>query len=137
MYSPPIFIEILRVAFFKRANSFGFSVSRFFESSLPDKPEEKEIPASMLALVATAVRPCRDTNLAPVTNLSLQLYAAIDDCKNRLAQPRHFTANDYWNVYRDHIQELSNIRTKGPLQYHVLMHGFWRNLWCVSWAIMP
>ncbi|CDO71996.1 hypothetical protein BN946_scf184943.g31 [Trametes cinnabarina] len=109
-YSPPIFFEILRVAFFKRANSFGFRVSSYFTSSVPDKPDEKEIPASMLALVATA------------------LYAAIDDCKNRLAQPRHFTANDYWNVYADHIQELSNLRSKGPAQYHFLMHSFWRNL---------
>ncbi|KAL1940481.1 hypothetical protein VTO73DRAFT_9053 [Trametes versicolor] len=109
-YSPPVFLETLRVAFFKRPSSLGFRLSKFFESSVPDKPDEKEIPAPMLALVATA------------------LHAAIEDCKHNLTQSRDFTANDYWNVYKDHIQELSTIRHSGPLQFHVLMHGFWRQL---------
>ncbi|KAH9856107.1 hypothetical protein C2E23DRAFT_882237 [Lenzites betulinus] len=109
-YSPPVFIETLRVAFFKRPSSFGFELSKHFESSLPEKPDEKEIPAAMLALVATA------------------LHAAIEDCKHGYKQPRDFTANDYWGVYKDHIQELSSIRMGGPVQYHVLMHGFWRQI---------
>ncbi|OJT01640.1 hypothetical protein TRAPUB_7898 [Trametes pubescens] len=109
-YSPPVFLEILRVAFFKRPSSLGFKVSECFESSLPNKPDEKEIPAAMLALVATA------------------LHAAIEDCKHNHTQPRDFTANDYWGVYKDHIQELSTIRTHGPVQYHVLMHGYWRRI---------
>ncbi|KAI0826681.1 hypothetical protein BC628DRAFT_1320049 [Trametes gibbosa] len=109
-YSPPVFLEILRVAFFKRPSSLGFKVSERFESTLPDKPDEKEIPAAMLALVATA------------------LHAAIEDCKHNHMQPRDFTANDYWGIYKDHIQELSTIRTHSPVQYHVLMHGFWRRI---------
>ncbi|OJT11577.1 hypothetical protein TRAPUB_11906 [Trametes pubescens] len=109
-YSPPVFLEILRVAFFKRPSSLGFKICKHFESSLPDKPDEKELPASLLALVATA------------------LHAAIEDCKHGHAQPRDFTSNDYWGIYKDHMQELSTIRTRGPVQYHVLMHGFWRQL---------
>ncbi|EIW56973.1 uncharacterized protein TRAVEDRAFT_30250 [Trametes versicolor FP-101664 SS1] len=109
-YSPPVFLEILRVAFFKRPSSLGFKICKYFESSLPDKPDEKELPASLLALVATA------------------LHAAIEDCKHGHVQPRDFTSNDYWGVYKDHMQELSTIRTRGPVQYHVLMHGFWRQL---------
>lgn len=46
---------MLRVAFFKCPTSFGFKIAQEFASSLLDKPEEKEIPAPMLALVATAV----------------------------------------------------------------------------------
>ncbi|EIW53614.1 uncharacterized protein TRAVEDRAFT_23899 [Trametes versicolor FP-101664 SS1] len=109
-YSPPVFLETLRVAFFKRPSSLGFKISEHFESSLPDKPDEKEIPAAMLALVATA------------------LHAAIEDCKHNRVQPRDFSSNDYWGVYKDHIQELSTIRTHGPVQFHVLMHGFWRRI---------
>ncbi|KAL1937052.1 hypothetical protein VTO73DRAFT_15570 [Trametes versicolor] len=109
-YSPPVFLETLRVAFFKRPSSLGFRISEHFESSLPDKPDEKEIPAAMLALVATA------------------LYAAIEDCKHNRVQPRDFSSNDYWGVYKDLIQELSTIRTHGPVQFHVLMHGFWRRI---------
>ncbi|OJT06024.1 hypothetical protein TRAPUB_1711 [Trametes pubescens] len=109
-YSPPVFIETLRVAFFKRPSSLGFELSKQFESSLPNKPDEKELPAPMLALVATA------------------LHAAIEDCKYGHKQPCDFSSNDYWNVYKDHIQELSSIRRDGPLQYHVLMHGLWRQI---------
>ena len=57
-YSPPVFAEMLRIAFFKRQTSFGFKISQQFVSSLPDKPDEQEIPAAMLALVATAVMHC-------------------------------------------------------------------------------
>ncbi|OJT12554.1 hypothetical protein TRAPUB_10898 [Trametes pubescens] len=109
-YSPPVYLETLRVAFFKRSSSFGFNVSPHFTSSLLDKPDEKEMPAPLLALVATA------------------LHAAIEDCKHGYIQPHDFTANDYWNVYTDHIQHLSTIRSQGPAQYHVLMHGLWRQI---------
>ncbi|KAJ8481396.1 hypothetical protein ONZ51_g6033 [Trametes cubensis] len=109
-YSPPVFAEMLRIAFFKRQMSFGFKISQQFVSSLPDKPDEQEIPAAMLALVATA------------------LYAAIEDCKHGHKQPCDFTTNDYSGIYMDHIQTLSDIRVQGPIQYHVLMHGLWRQI---------
>ncbi|KAH9896415.1 hypothetical protein C8Q73DRAFT_664233 [Cubamyces lactineus] len=109
-YSPPMFVKMLRVAFFKCPTSFGFKISQRFESTLPDKPDEKEIPAPMLALVATT------------------LHAAIDDCKQGYKQPRNFSTNDYSGIYTDHIQELSAIRVQGPTQYHVLMYGLWRQI---------
>ncbi|KAJ8456690.1 hypothetical protein ONZ51_g11974 [Trametes cubensis] len=109
-YSPPVFLEMLRFAFFKRPTSFGFKIAPHFVSSLPDKPDEKEIPAPMLALVATA------------------LHAAIEDCKHGYTQPRDFSTNDYSGIYVDHIQELTAIRVQGPNQYHVLMHGLWRQI---------
>ncbi|KAI0353816.1 hypothetical protein OH77DRAFT_1590904 [Trametes cingulata] len=109
-YSPPVFVETLRAAFFKRPNSLGFKISDRFESTLPEKPDEKEIPAAMLALVATT------------------LHAAIQDCKQGYTAPRDFTTNEYWGVYKDHIQELSTIRMAGPVQYHVLMHSLWRQI---------
>ncbi|KAL1939191.1 hypothetical protein VTO73DRAFT_10232 [Trametes versicolor] len=95
-YSPPVFIETLRGAFFKRPSSLDFELSKQFESSLPNKPGEKELPAPMLVLVATA------------------LHAAIEDRKYGHKQPRDFSSNNYWNVYKDHIQELSSIRRAGP-----------------------
>ncbi|KAI0631296.1 hypothetical protein C8Q77DRAFT_1061858, partial [Trametes polyzona] len=109
-YSPVVFVETMRAAFFKRPKSIGFRIIPSLVSSLPDKPGEKEIPASMLALVATA------------------LYAAIEDCKCGHHQPRDFSTNDYWGVYKDHMTILNNIRTQGPVQYHVLMHGLYRQL---------
>ena len=54
-YSPRIFEEVLQAHFFSKARSFGWRIVDHFTSSLPDKPDEKEIPAAMLALVSTAV----------------------------------------------------------------------------------
>ncbi|KAI0634263.1 hypothetical protein C8Q77DRAFT_1072902 [Trametes polyzona] len=110
-YSPPIYVETLRAAFFKHAKSLGFKIAHLVESSLPDKPNEKELPAPLLALVATAI------------------HAVIEDCKMGHRRPRDFSTNEYWGVYKDHMLILSNIRTKGPVQYHVLMHGLWRELY--------
>ncbi|KAH9854636.1 hypothetical protein C2E23DRAFT_726203, partial [Lenzites betulinus] len=109
-YSRPVFVEILCAAFFKHSGSFGFEIMDNFRSTLDEKPDEKEIPAPMLALVATTI------------------HAAIEDCKFGYTQPRSFTTNDYYSVYQDHIQELSAIRSGGPVQYHVLMHGLWRQI---------
>ncbi|KAI0629565.1 hypothetical protein C8Q77DRAFT_1181024 [Trametes polyzona] len=110
IYDPPIFVEILRLAFFKQPDAFGFEISNRFYSSLPEKPDEIELPAPMLALVATAI------------------YAAIDDCMEHRTHARDFTANNYWGKYKDFMNELSSIRTNGPQQYHVLMHGLWRRI---------
>ncbi|KAI0631685.1 hypothetical protein C8Q77DRAFT_1074678 [Trametes polyzona] len=56
IYSPDIFVEMLRLAFFKQPDAFGFEISSRFYSSLPEKPDEVELPAPMLALIATAAR---------------------------------------------------------------------------------
>ena len=55
-YGADVFIDILRVTFFKASSSLGFRLIDQFTSSLLDKPDEKAIPAPMLALIATAVR---------------------------------------------------------------------------------
>ena len=54
-YIPDIFAEALRDALFANANSHGhFMVDRFTSSS-SEAPEEKEVPATMLAVISTAV----------------------------------------------------------------------------------
>ena len=55
-FTLPIFESVLRTSFYDNPRSFGYKVLNCFESSLLERPQEKEIPASMLALVATAVR---------------------------------------------------------------------------------
>ncbi|OSD07738.1 hypothetical protein PYCCODRAFT_1421659 [Trametes coccinea BRFM310] len=54
-YTLPIFVDGIRATYFKTPKSFGWKVVHRFTSSLPDKPEEKEIPAPLLALISTAV----------------------------------------------------------------------------------
>ena len=49
---------------FQKPSSFGFlHCIDLCESSLPDKPDEKELPMAMVALVATAVRRAEDCNV--------------------------------------------------------------------------
>ncbi|KAI0639899.1 hypothetical protein C8Q77DRAFT_1214291 [Trametes polyzona] len=109
-FSNPVFVETLRMALFKNPEAFGFELSKQFQLTLLEKPEELEVPAPMLALVTTA------------------LYSAIEDWKNGNAQPRDFTANNYLGAYRDIIRELSHVRETAPVKYHVLMHGLWRRI---------
>ena len=47
---------MLQAAFFSKRTSYGYRISHLFTSSLPDQPDEKEIPAAVLALISTAVR---------------------------------------------------------------------------------
>ena len=54
-FNLPIFQDMLQVSFFSKRMSYGHHVSHLFTSSLPDQPDEKEIPVAMLALVSTAV----------------------------------------------------------------------------------
>ena len=54
-YALPIFAEGIRAAYFISPRSFGWRIVKDFTSSFPEKPEEKEIPAALLALVSTAV----------------------------------------------------------------------------------
>lgn len=54
-YGTPVFVEALTDAFFAKPRSYGYRIVSHFGSSLPEAPHEKEIPAAMLALVATAV----------------------------------------------------------------------------------
>ena len=63
-YSPHIFEEVLQAQFFNKPRSFGWGIVDRFMSSLPDKPEEKEIPAAMLALVSMAVSLTHRCNLS-------------------------------------------------------------------------
>ena len=55
-FSLPVFENVLQAGFFSKRTSYGYRISHLFRSSLPDQPDEKEIPAAMLGLISTAVR---------------------------------------------------------------------------------
>lgn len=61
-FDNPVFGQMLHSHFFIRSNSFGHRIMSRFTSTLSEKPNEKEIPAPMLALVTTAVRMTRSLN---------------------------------------------------------------------------
>ncbi|KAI0673080.1 hypothetical protein C8Q78DRAFT_1077373 [Trametes maxima] len=109
-FEKSIFVDGLRSAFFSTPKSFGWTLVKDFNSSLPDKPDEKEIPAAMLALASTAI------------------YAAIDDHKSDSYTASEFSANAYSHIYMNIIDLLSEIKSCGVVEYHVLMHRLYRQL---------
>ncbi|KAH9013363.1 hypothetical protein EDB85DRAFT_1877070, partial [Lactarius pseudohatsudake] len=99
-------IAILCDAYF--SNTQGGSLAtkhrKQFTSSLPDThPTELEIPAAMLALVATAI------------------HAALEDLTTGIRRKMDFNADFYEDVYLSHMKFLSHIRSGSIGKYHRLM----------------
>ena len=56
-FQHPIIESTFKQTIFQKPTSFGFTQCiDLCESSLPEKPNEKELPMAMVALVATSVR---------------------------------------------------------------------------------
>ncbi|RPD72980.1 hypothetical protein L226DRAFT_572755 [Lentinus tigrinus ALCF2SS1-7] len=106
-FAAPIFEEVLTSVFFRSPRSLGYRLVPYFTSSLPDKPDEKEIPAALLALVSTA------------------LYASIDDYRQLPFTSKNFTVNANLEAYQRNVQELANLKARKVTAYHRLMHGFY------------
>ncbi|RPD72983.1 hypothetical protein L226DRAFT_524415 [Lentinus tigrinus ALCF2SS1-7] len=107
-YSTHIFVEALTDALFASPRSHGYRIVSRFASSLADKADEKEIPAAMLALVATA------------------LYASIDDYRGFHREPCDFKSNIFLDIYRQNIMTLSQYKHDRPIKFHRLMHSLFR-----------
>ncbi|RDX39857.1 hypothetical protein OH76DRAFT_1367103, partial [Lentinus brumalis] len=110
-YSSSIFVEALTDAFFAKPRSYGYRIVSHFGSSLPEAPHEKEIPAAMLALVATAI------------------YASIDDYRNVRFEAGDFKSNLFIDIYRLNIATLSDYKNDQPRIYHDFMHGLFKEVW--------
>ncbi|PIL24484.1 hypothetical protein GSI_14239 [Ganoderma sinense ZZ0214-1] len=109
-FKPPIFENMLIASFFSRRQSYGHRISKHFKSSHPDKPDEKEIPAPMLALVSTAI------------------FAAIDDFKHAHYDAAKFEVNLNLHVYRRNMAFLDHIKDKNIDAFHTLMHGLFKHV---------
>ncbi|KAI0323663.1 hypothetical protein GY45DRAFT_1376158 [Cubamyces sp. BRFM 1775] len=107
-FSLPIFADGLRAAYFKTPRSFGWRVVEKFSSSFPEKPEEKEIPVAMLALVSTAV------------------FAAIDDHRSSSCEASEFTTNSYSAAYKRVINILSSLKERSLEAYHDVLHDLYK-----------
>ncbi|KAH9847583.1 hypothetical protein C2E23DRAFT_847901 [Lenzites betulinus] len=107
-YKPSIFTQVMRSAWFSRPTAYGFAIIDRFTSSSLKHPREKEIPAPMLALAATAI------------------YASIVDYSAPVYKARDFTGNEFADTYARNMRALQKIKDADTNKYHVLMHGFFR-----------
>ncbi|KAH9906585.1 uncharacterized protein B0H18DRAFT_1079147 [Fomitopsis serialis] len=105
-YLHPIIESAFKQTLFYKRRSFGNAhCLDLFESSLPEKPDEKELPTGAVALIATAV------------------YASLNDWSSGEQSVSNFDGESFTNVYALHTQVLETIKKKNAKKYHVLMHG--------------
>ena len=127
---------MLSDTFFSKKNSFGFRIVSHFTSSDLQNPDEKEIPAAMLALISTAVRQhCLVFSLCTQTHVVLQIYASIEDYKHAPYEAGKFEVNSYLHVYKQNIAVLDDIKTGNPEAYHTLLHGLYTRIVYVPFSI--
>ncbi|KAH9928039.1 uncharacterized protein BXZ73DRAFT_102546 [Epithele typhae] len=108
-FGHPIYSQVLNACFFDKARSYGERFASEFKSSLPSHPHQKEIPAPMLALVATAI------------------FAVLQETKNpdKRRKGQDFASNLFTSKYEDIIDLLCTIQPDDK-RYHSLMHGLWK-----------
>ncbi|RPD52640.1 hypothetical protein L226DRAFT_460184, partial [Lentinus tigrinus ALCF2SS1-7] len=116
-YSTPVFAEALSDTFFAKPRSYGYQIVSPFGSSLAEAPHEKEIPAAMLALVATAI------------------YASIDDYRSVRFEASDFKSNVYIDIYRQNIAALSQWKNDQLTIYHRFMHSLFKEVWYVRFHL--
>ncbi|KAJ8456585.1 hypothetical protein ONZ51_g12035 [Trametes cubensis] len=109
-FALPIFVDGLRAAYFRTPKSFGWRIVDKFTSSFPEKPEEKELPAAMVALVSTAV------------------FAAIDDHRSNACEGSDFTTNSYSAAYKRNMDILLSLKERSLEAYHDIMHDLFKAL---------
>ncbi|KAI0706333.1 hypothetical protein C8Q76DRAFT_696627 [Earliella scabrosa] len=71
---------------------------------MPDRPNEKEIPMAMLALVGAAI------------------HASLTEWQHGVYKPTSFSADSYLDAYNEHIVLLQGIKDTNVRAYHTIMH---------------
>ncbi|KAI0656508.1 hypothetical protein C8Q70DRAFT_1056733 [Cubamyces menziesii] len=107
-FALPIFTDGLRATYFKTPKSFGWKIINQFASSYPEKPDEKELPAAMVALASTAV------------------FAAIDHHQTSPCEISNFSTNSFGGAYKRNIAILSSLKERSLEAYHDVMHELFK-----------
>ncbi|KAI0323497.1 hypothetical protein GY45DRAFT_1376283 [Cubamyces sp. BRFM 1775] len=98
-FGEPVYVQALRNTFFNSARSLD-----------PQRPDEKELPAPMIALVSAAI------------------YASISDYEFDVYEAGEFSADAYADVYAENMRILDHIKKNGPRKYHTLMHRLYQDV---------
>ncbi|KAH9912534.1 uncharacterized protein BXZ73DRAFT_107377 [Epithele typhae] len=106
-YQHPSIAAIIATVFFKGRKPHAKKHASVFKSTSPDRPEEKEIPLTMVALVSTAI------------------HSSLMDWSQGTHHPTNFTADKYLDAYTEHVLNLEQIKARNPRGYHKTMHGLY------------
>jgi hypothetical protein len=115
----------MKEQFFTGISSIGVRHRSEFKPSVSDNisgasESEVEIPLSMLALVATAVRSF-SFQFAKDVDLEAKVYAAIAEFLTAESAKPDFSASVYTDAYLRHITTLKDIKIRNARAYHALM----------------
>ncbi|KAI8994098.1 hypothetical protein BD414DRAFT_411913 [Trametes punicea] len=103
-YSNAIIQHTLRAAFWNVPSAVGYRIEDFFPSARRDRPDEKEIPMAMLALVGAV------------------LHASLSEWSTGIHKKNTFSADAFLDAYNEHVTLLTGIKQKNVNGYHTMMH---------------
>ncbi|KAF8878335.1 hypothetical protein BD779DRAFT_1676926 [Infundibulicybe gibba] len=103
-YEHPVILTVLEQCFFTGPSSIGARLINKFKSSRKDRPEEKEVPIPMLALIATGV------------------YAATKEWETGSRIKTEFGGKLFEMTYQRHVEFLDTILAEKPNAFHAMMH---------------
>ncbi|EIN13428.1 hypothetical protein PUNSTDRAFT_129113 [Punctularia strigosozonata HHB-11173 SS5] len=109
-FQHPCIIDQLRTHFFAHSPRKGRPLTQRFNDNFISSvtwDARKEIPAPMLALIATAI------------------YAAIREWETGECVTEDFTADTYMDVYSSHMLTLADIKQASERAYHGMMAGLY------------
>ncbi|EPT04810.1 hypothetical protein FOMPIDRAFT_110498 [Fomitopsis schrenkii] len=103
-YEHPLIVEAISEGFFKNADSIGNICADELVSSMPDEfPDERELPACMVAAAATSV------------------HASLREWDSGVRTQIKFSSMTYANTFDEHMEILEDVRTSHPVNYHQMM----------------
>jgi len=101
-------IAAIRQMFFHGRQSAGIKNFQLFKSSIPEKPNEKEIPKAMCAFASAGV------------------FCSISEYSTGSHRHEEFSMEKIIDAYNENMILLTKIQRDGPLQFHALMHRLFR-----------
>ncbi|KAJ3542108.1 hypothetical protein NM688_g6007 [Phlebia brevispora] len=106
-----IFSQLLVAHFFNGPSALGSSLMGNFKSSLEGKPDEKEIPAVMLAVVAATVA-----------------LSIADWSSGTFTAPKVYNTSLAEQYYCDVMAEFDVMKRRSMMAYHRIMHNLWNRV---------
>ncbi|KAI0261476.1 hypothetical protein BC834DRAFT_845600 [Gloeopeniophorella convolvens] len=123
-YLNPAISEVIHHELFSKR---AYSDETQFVSGHEDFPDEKEVPAALVALAATAIHGAISDLCAPKVPKAPKRPSKEAPKKARKSRaPGGYFDSGYAAVYNDHRDRLRRALNKDPLEYHHLLHAIYK-----------
>lgn len=125
-YGHAAIIAVLRAVFFSTSSQAGRRFANEFKSSIPEKPNELEIPIPMVAMAATVVRGHTTRTRPWFSNLMMNGVFQVEFALTCWVSGEHvaakFGAESTAKLYEGHISYMDTVYSDcGPAKFHRLL----------------